>query len=253
MTGPFAMFSLEGRRALVTGAGRGIGRAIAKTFSAAGARVALNDVPKSPDLAAAVAACGAGALAAPADLARRADRARLVEHVMAAFGGLDILVLNAAIQERTPWDRIDEDAIDRQVELNLKAGHALIRAFLPGMVERGWGRLLAIGSIQEAKENPAMLIYAATKAAQTSMVRNLARQLATTGVTCNTLAPGVVATERNTEALADPAYRERSLSQIPMGRFGKPEDCVGAALLLASDAGRYITGERLFVDGGKHL
>jgi NAD(P)-dependent dehydrogenase (short-subunit alcohol dehydrogenase family) len=250
---PFAMFSLEGRRALVTGAGRGIGRAIAAAFAAAGARLALNDVPGSADLDPVVAACGPGALAVRADLARGEDRARLIEQVTAAFRGLDILVLNAAIQERTAWDRIEEDAIDRQVELNLKAGHALIRAFLPGMVQRGWGRLIAVGSIQEAKENPAMLIYAATKAAQTSMVRNLARQLATTGVTCNTLAPGVVLTERNTEAMADPAYRTRSLSQIPMGRFGAPEDCVGAALLLASEAGRYITGERLFVDGGKHL
>jgi glucose 1-dehydrogenase len=139
------------------------------------------------------------------------------------------------------------------VAVNLDATRRLVAALTPGMVERGWGRVLAIGSVQEVKEHPLLLIYAGLKAAQTSMMRNLARQLGPRGVTCNTLAPGVIETERNRAVLADETYRAAVLNRIPLGHLGAPEHCVGAALLLCSEAGRYITGERLLVDGGMHL
>ncbi len=121
------------------------------------------------------------------------------------------------------------------------------------MAGRGFGRLIAIGSIQQVREHPEMLVYAASKAALESMVRNIARQVAGQGVTCNVLAPGAIATARNREALADAAYRNALLARIPAGRLGTPEDCAEVALFLTSNAARYVTGTTLFVDGGMHL
>ena len=121
------------------------------------------------------------------------------------------------------------------------------------MLERKWGRILTIGSIQEAKPHPQMLAYAASKAAQTSIVTNLARQFASEGVTVNNLAPGVIVTDRNSAALSDASYSAAVLDRIPARAFGAAEDCAGAALLLCSPASRYITGSSLYVDGGMHL
>jgi NAD(P)-dependent dehydrogenase (short-subunit alcohol dehydrogenase family) len=246
-------FSLAGRRALVTGAGRGIGRAIALAFAAAGATVCLNDLPGDAAVMAAAAACGAGSCVEYADLARDSDRRDLVERVSSRFGGIDILVLNAAIQIPEPWGGIGHAATRQQVETNLIGALDLVQAFTPGMVERGFGRVIAIGSVQQIKEHPRMAVYAATKAALASLMRNLARELGASGVTCNVLAPGVIETERNRAALSDGGYRAAVLERIPARGFGTPEDCAGPALLLASTAGRYITGTTLYIDGGMHL
>ena len=129
----------------------------------------------------------------------------------------------------------------------------MIQVLAPPMQERGWGRILSIGSVQEVTPHPNMVVYAASKAAQTSMMLNLARQLASDGITLNNLAPGVIRTDRNVEALADGTYAEKVRASIPAGIFGQPSDCAGAALLLCSEAGRYITGQNLFVDGGMSL
>jgi NAD(P)-dependent dehydrogenase (short-subunit alcohol dehydrogenase family) len=243
-------FALDGRRALVTGGDAGIGLAIAGALAAAGARVALNGLGRTEETAAGL---GRGAIGIDADIGEDAALERLIGAVEQAFGGLDILVLNAAIEVRQPWHGISPEAFDRQVAVNLKAGHRLIKAFVPAMAERGWGRLLAIGSVQEHKPHPDMLIYAGLKAAMTNMVGNLARQLAGRGVTCNVIQPGVIVTGRNAAVLADEAYRERVLAKVPAGTFGLPEDCAGTALLLCSDAGRYITGAAIPVDGGMGL
>ena len=115
------------------------------------------------------------------------------------------------------------------------------------------GRIITIGSVQEAKPHPDMLVYSASKAAQTNMVRSLSLQLAPFGITVNNVAPGVIYTDRNIKALADPAYAEKVTNSIPVGYYGKPEDCTGIVRLLCSDAGRYITGQSIFVDGGKSV
>ncbi|WP_108660935.1 SDR family NAD(P)-dependent oxidoreductase [Acuticoccus kandeliae] len=247
----FARFALDGRRALVTGAGRGIGRAIATGLAAAGALVAFHDLADDGALAAAAAA--AGGLAIHADLAAPDAAVHLAAEAAERLGGVDILVLNASVQARERWAEVSDAAAAHQLAVNLETGRRLLQALVPAMAERGWGRVLAIGSIQERREHPDMLVYAATKAAQTSMIRNLARQLAASGVTLNNLAPGVVLTERNAEALADPVYRAKVMAQIPAGHAAEAQDCVGPALLLCSEAGRYITGTTLFVDGGMHL
>lgn len=243
---------LTGRRVLVTGSSQGIGLAIAKGLANSGARVCINAPSQGAELDLACREADA-AIGIAADLTRPEQVERVVETVTDALGGVDILVLNAALQERQPWSGFDRASIDRQWEINLAANYRLIQAFVPTMAKRGFGRLIAIGSIQQVREHPEMLVYAASKAALESMVRNIARQVAGQGVTCNVLAPGAIATGRNHEALADATYRNAVLARIPAGRLGTPQDCAEVALFLASDAARYVTGTTLFVDGGMHL
>ncbi len=247
------IFDLTGRRALVTGAQNGIGRAIATGLAGQGATVAFHDRIESEELSGLAAAAGGGARAFAADLRDARAVRDLARQVEAAFGGVDILVLCASIEVREPWHAVSDEAFTAQVAINLDATRLLLGALVPGMAKRNWGRVLAIGSVQEVKEHPQMLIYAALKTAQTSMMRNLARQLGREGITFNTLAPGAIETGRNAHVLADEAYRRAVVERIPMGAIGTPEDCVGAAIFLCSEAARYVTGTHLLVDGGMHL
>jgi NAD(P)-dependent dehydrogenase (short-subunit alcohol dehydrogenase family) len=249
-------FRLDGRIALVTGSSRGIGAALARGLAASGADVAIHCAGRREDaeqVAASIKQMGRKAVVIQADLSDGAAPRQLYDGVREALGQLDILVLNASVQLPEPWNNVSRDNIERQVTVNWRSSFELIQCAAPPMLERGWGRILTLGSAQEIHPHPDMVIYAATKCAQTSMVRNLAKQFAARGVTVNNLAPGVIPTERSAERLADPAYADRVRAAIPAARFGEPEDCVGAALLLCSDAGGYITGQSLLVDGGMSL
>jgi len=249
-------FDLSGKRALVTGSSRGIGAAIAKALASAGADVAINyagSAEGAEATASAVRELGRRALVVQADLLDPQAPRRVFDAVAEGFGGLDILVSNVAVQFAEPWTEVSREHFDQQAIINWRSAFELIQLFAPAMLERGWGRILTIGSVQEAKPNPAMVVYAGLKSAQTTMVRNLARQFASRGVTVNNLAPGVIRTGRSEARLADPAYRETVMGWIPARFLGEPEDCAGAALLLCSDAGRYITGQSLYVDGGMSL
>lgn len=247
-----ADFNLAGRRALVTGSSRGIGAAIAVGLAEAGADVCVHYAGNREAVAGVaqrIRALGRRADILQADLGDDGAPARLIEQA----GVVDILVVNASEQIPEPWAAVSREHFDRQMAVNFRASFALIQRALPAMIERGWGRILTIGSVQERVPHPDMVVYAASKCAQTSLVQNLAAQVAGHGVTLNNLAPGVILTDRNTDRLADAAYAERVRARIPARRFGEPEDCVGAALLLCSDAGRYITGQSLYVDGGLSL
>jgi NAD(P)-dependent dehydrogenase (short-subunit alcohol dehydrogenase family) len=250
------LFDLSGKTALVTGSSRGIGRAIALALAEHGAGVAIHGVSNlssAEETAREVEQLGVRAAAFQADLAERKAILRLHSEVVAKLGHPDILVLNASLQIRSPWQAIDVDDAQRQIATNFLSSLELIRLCQPAMAERKWGRVLTVGSVQQVKPHRDMAIYAATKAAQLNLVRNLAAQLAPDGITINNLAPGVILTDRNTGPLADKKYAKLVRAKIPVGYFGEAEDCIGAALLLCSDAGRYITGADLLIDGGMSL
>lgn len=242
------MFDLTGKVALVTGSTQGIGFAIAEAFIKAGAQVFIHcsaDEQKAERVARMLGAHGA----VTADL----GDAGAADSLYQRTGAVDILVLNASVQYRTPWQKIGAVELDTQLTVNFKSTLALIQRYYPDMEKKGWGRVITIGSVQEEKPHPDMAVYAATKSATVNLVRNLAKQVAPYGITVNNMAPGAIATPRNEAALSNPAYAKKVLSGIPMGYVGEPEDLAGIALLLASEAGRYITGTDMLVDGGMSL
>jgi Dehydrogenases with different specificities (related to short-chain alcohol dehydrogenases) len=249
-------FALNGRRALVTGSSRGIGAAIALGLAEAGADVAVHYTGREEDarsVAARAEGFGVRTAIVRADLGEDGAARRAYEGAVAGLGGVDILVLNASIQIRRDWLAFTREEVDRHIAINYRASLELLQLAAPAMIARKWGRILSIGSVQETRPHPEMLVYSSLKHAQTGLILGLAPQLAPHGVTANNLAPGIIQTDRNVDALSDPAYAAKVRAAIPSGVLGESADCVGAALLLCSDAGRYITGQTLFVDGGLGL
>lgn len=246
-------FSLEGKRAFVTGSSRGIGSSIATELAKAGARVVLHcsgETTKAETVRAEIEKNGGivdGIISA--DLIKPES----AEKIAKLAGNIDILVLNASIQYRKKWEQITISEFNEQMNCNMLTSMLLIQKFVPYMRKNKWGRIITIGSVQEAKPHPDMLVYSASKAAQTNMVRSLAVQLAGDGITVNNVAPGVISTDRNAEVLSDPVYAKKVMDSIPAGFCGDKSDCSGTVLLLSSEAGRYITGQSIYVDGGKSL
>lgn len=241
-----------GKRALVTGSSRGIGRAVALALAGEGYEVVVHGASDSPKLwetKAMIEQNGGVATVEIADLCDLDATAALGQQI----GNVDVLVLNASVQFRTPWQEITAEACQKQLNCNFVSSMLLIQACVPHMKDVGWGRIVTIGSVQEAKPHPDMLVYSASKAAQTNMVQSLSLQLAKDGITVNNVAPGVIYTDRNVEALSDAAYAEKVKASIPVGFYGVPEDCAHMVKLLCSDAGRYITGQSIYVDGGKSV
>ena len=250
------LYNLKGRKALVTGSSRGIGKAIALELAKCGVSVIIHhvgSVVEAESVAKEARTYGVKSYAVKADLMHAMGPLRLYEKTMEFLGSVDILVLNASIQYSKSWKEVTHQDFEEQMNVNFRASLELIQRFEPSMEEHHWGRIITIGSVQQAKPHPDMIVYAASKAAQLSMVRNLAKQLAPEGITVNNMAPGVINTDRNTKALSDEGYYKNVVGNIPAGIIGNVEDCVGAVLLLCSEAGRYITGEDWFVDGGMHL
>ena len=242
----------NGKRALVTGSSRGIGRAIAIALAADGYEVLIHcagNMQKAEETRKLIERAGHSATVIQADLCNLDQTARLV----AEMGDIDALVLNASVQYRNKWEQISQDECRDQLNCNFRSSLLLIQGAVPHMRTAGWGRVVTIGSVQEVKPHPDMLVYSASKAAQTNLMRSLALQLAKDGITVNNVAPGVIYTDRNTKALAEPAYAQQVMDSIPVGFYGKPEDCAGIVSLLCSEEGRYITGQSIFVDGGKSV
>lgn len=242
------MFDLKGKKALVTGSTQGIGLAIAEVFSQAGATVFINGATSEEKVQ---EVCKMIPLSRPAlcDLSLPCCADKLYE----ITGDVDILILNASIQFRTPWDKISEEEFDKQLTVNFKSSFQLMQKYVTYMKEQKWGRIITIGSVQQKVPHKDMAIYASLKSAQVNLVKNLAVQLAPFGITINNVAPGVIATPRNEGALSDKEYAAKVLSSIPCGYTGEGKDCAYQVLLLASDEGRYITGEDIFIDGGMSL
>jgi NAD(P)-dependent dehydrogenase (short-subunit alcohol dehydrogenase family) len=240
------MTRVSQRMTLVTGGDAGIGRSICEALRADGMRIFVNGLSGAPDVAAAL---GEDCVGFDADIGIADDRKALID-ATALADGIDVLVLNAAIQHRARWYAVKSEELRHQFDVNFAATVELVQAFAPRMIERGWGRIVMIGSVQEVKPNPELPIYAALKAAQGNLVRNLARDLARSGVTCNVVSPGVVETTRSHKVLSDPNVRASWLERIPAGRFGTADECAAAVRFLASDSGAYITGQTIRVDGG---
>lgn len=243
---------MKSKRAFVTGSSRGIGRAIAIRLAADGYEVvvhAAGNMEKAEETKEIIEKNGGKAVVEIANLCDLNETTALAERV----GAVDALVLNASLQYRTPWDEITAEAALEQLNCNFLSSMILIQHAVPFMKKNGWGRIITIGSVQEAKPHPDMLVYAASKAAQTNMVQSLSLQLAKDGITVNNVAPGVIYTDRNVEALSDPDYAKKVTDSIPVGFYGQPQDCAELVSLLCSDGGRYITGQSIYVDGGKSV
>ena len=240
------------KTALVTGSSRGIGRAIAIRLAQDGYKVIVHgadNIAKANETKQIIEQNGGVAETIVSDLTDLNSTRKLCEKVKE----VDVLILNASVQYRTPWQDISVDACQKQLNCNFVSSMMLIQAVVDNMKKNGWGRIVTIGSIQEAKPHPDMLVYSASKAAQTNMMQSLSLQLAKDGITVNNVAPGVIYTDRNVEALSDPEYAKKVTDSIPVGFYGEPEDCAGIVSLLCSDEGRYITGQNIFVDGGKSV
>lgn len=240
------------KRALITGSSRGIGRAIALRLAKDGYHILLHgaeNLSKAEEVKALIEQAGGSAEILIANLTDLTCTKTLGEQM----GNVDVLVLNASVQYRNKWEEITLAECEKQLNCNLVSSLLLIQAAASHMKAQKWGRIVTIGSVQEAKPHPDMLIYSASKAAQTNMVKSLSLQLAADGITVNNVAPGVIYTDRNVEALSDPDYAAKVTASIPVGFYGEPEDCAGIVSLLCSEEGRYITGQNIFVDGGKSV
>ena len=240
------------KTALVTGSSRGIGRAIAIALAKDGYEMILHcagNVAKAEEVKALIESEGGTARIIKADLCDLNATRELAKQA----GTVDVLVLNASLQIPKPWKEISQEDCALQLNCNLTSSLLLIQAFAPAMQEKKWGRIITVGSVQERKPHPNMLVYSASKAAQTNMVQSLALQLAADGVTVNNIAPGVIYTDRNVQALSDATYAQKVTASMPVGFSGEPEDCAGMVRLLCSEAGRYMTGQSIYIDGGKSV
>ena len=255
------MAKLAGKTALVTGAGRGIGRAIAEAFAREGAKVSATarTVSELDELVDAIRAADGEAQAFQADLADRSAFPRLVEEAVARFGPVDILVNNAGLGSSSnpkPVVEFDDEFWDLSIAINMTAPYLLTKAVLPGMIERGWGRVITVASINSRRHSLHGAAYAATKHGVLGFMRTVAAETAGTGVTANCICPGPVKTLMNDKRIAydaerlgrDLAEHERSLT--PIGGRLEPEDISPMAVYLASDDARMITGQAYNICGG---
>jgi len=235
---------LSGKRALVTGSTSGIGLAVARSLAAEGAEVVLSGFGDEQTIAALCDELKARHV--PADLSKREG----VEALMAGAGRVDILVNNAGINIRGAIQDLAEADWDAVIAANVKGPFLCSRAFGPGMAERGWGRVINLGSIMSVISMAGRSPYASSKAAILGLTRTLALEWATRGVTVNAICPGPFATDMNRQLLNDPVKYQEFVANIPMGRWGDLHEITGAIVFLASDAASFITGTELFIDGG---
>jgi 3-oxoacyl-[acyl-carrier protein] reductase len=244
------MNELQDQIAVVTGAGRGIGRAIALQFAAAGADVACvsRTAGNSEKVAAEVRALGRRAWAHALDVADAAAVSTAAAAVLEAAGRVDILVNNAGITRDGLLMRMSDEDWDAVLNTNLKGAFLFTRAFSRAFLKQRAGRILNVASVIGLRGNAGQCNYAASKAALIGFTKSVAREFASRGVTVNALAPGFIETDMTGVLTAE--TRDAILQQIPLGCFGQPEDIARAAVFLAGPGGRYITGQVLVVDGG---
>lgn len=242
---------LDGKTALVTGASRGIGRAVALALAAAGARVAINyagNVKAAEEVKAAVEAAGGTAILCQADVADSAAVEAMVAAVAKEFGTIDILVNNAGITRDTLLMRMKNEDFAKVLDTNLKGVFYCTKAVSKLMMKKRAGRIVNMASVIGLVGNAGQANYAAAKAGVIGFSKSVAKELASRGITVNVVAPGFIGTDMTADL--PETVKEKALADIPLGKMGEPEDVANAVLFLASDQASYITGQVVNVDGG---
>ena len=243
--------SLNGRVALVTGASRGIGRAIAQTLGASGATVIVNyksNADAAEEVVRAIGETSGRAVAIQADVSEPAGVEQLFKRIQADHGQLDVLVNNAGITRDNLLLRMKEEDFDAVLNTNLRGVYLCTKAALRPMMKRGGGRIINITSVVGLMGNPGQANYAAAKAGLIGFTKSIAREMASRNITVNAVAPGYIETEL-TDTLSE-QVRAAILESVPLARLGQPQDVANLVCFLASDAAAYITGQTITVDGG---
>jgi NAD(P)-dependent dehydrogenase (short-subunit alcohol dehydrogenase family) len=243
---------LEGKAALITGATKGLGKAMALALAEAGARVALvsRNLERLDETAAAVRNLGVEAAVFQADVTDEAQVLRLQAAVPREFGKIQILINNAGMNNRKPVTGFSLAEWRQVIDTNLTSVFLMCRAFLPQMCGQGYGRILNLTSIMSHVALPGRTAYAASKAGLLGFTRALALELAPEQITVNGISPGPIATEMNTPLIEDPELNQQFLSRIPLGRWGKAEEVGQLAVYLCTEEAGFITGTDMLIDGG---
>lgn len=243
-----------GRTALVTGASRGIGAAIAKGLAKRGYDVVLNDIERQKDdlerVAEDIRALGQRAEPLYADVSSKAEVETMAQKTLEAFDKIDVIVNNAGILIAGQVDSLPEETWNAVMDVNVKGAFIVIQALLPSMKKRGYGRIVNIASIGGKHGAPGQAHYSASKAAVMGFSRVLAQEVGPLGITVNCVCPGIILTDMGRVNLDDPLVREAWKSKTAMARIGDPEDVVGPVAFFASDDAGFVTGQTLNVDGG---
>lgn len=247
------MISLKDKVAVITGSSRGIGRAIAESYARAGAKVVVSSrkAEACEPVAEAIRAQGGQAIAIPCHIGHKEQLQALVEKTRDAFGPIDILVCNAAINPvYGPLTELSDEAYDKIMTANVKSTFWLCNMVLPEMAERDGGSVILLSSIASLRGNATIGCYGMSKAAESALARNLAVEWGPKKVRVNAIAPGVVATDFAKALVDNPDVRARVEERTPLRRLGTPEDIAGVALFLGSDLSAFMTGQVLVADGG---
>ena len=244
---------LEGKVAIVTGGGRGIGRAIALGYAREGAAVVVNysrSREAAEDAAQSIRTGGGKAVAIGADVSKLDQHDALITAALEEFGVLHILVNNAGVEFHEPVLQASPETWEQTVGVNLKGAYFLSSKAAPVMMRSGGGKIINISSVHDVEPLRDRAIYSITKGGLMMLVKSLALELAEYNIHVNAISPGAILTDMNRKHLTETARRERLLSRIPLKRIGEPEDIVGAAVFLASSESDYVTGTTIYVDGG---
>ena len=253
MSGSSDLFSLKGRTALITGSSRGIGRAIAERMAQAGARVVVSSRKQEAcdEVVAAIRGAGGEAVAIPCNITTKSELESLVARTREAFGKIDILVCNAAVNPHYgPTQEIPDSAFQKVLDCNIRSNHWLCQLVIPEMAERREGTVIIVSSIGGLKGSSALGTYGLSKAADMALARNLAVEWGPRNVRVNCIAPGLIRTDFAKALWENPDTYNATVTRYPLRRIGEPDEIAGTAVFLASAAGSFVTGQTIVVDGG---